>query len=354
MDELDPQGLMAQLLRRKQQGQAFQGANTNAHQYDQLAAIMQMANNPGAAAAAKMSATNAQNQYKPLSLGQQGFALPASGEFVSSPMYEDEKEAGRLLRKTLAAQTEESRRQETQRKSDEAIAKDARERELRGAETEVKRQGMENRFVLGQTMAEIARARAEAAGQKKSDAASKDMEKNLTKYATTLDKTGLPEVLNAIEPVRALLTSTATGKLSGVGRAQGLIPDFMATDEMQGNRTLMQDAANIILKARSGAAVTNSEDQRFLRAVGGGKGMDEKTLRTGWNNVLSSIASRASSLAAGYGGDIHDEFVTRGGRDLRNLNFDVLPGATVPKMPTKATTPDLKLPPGFKLIGPAP
>lgn len=117
LDQLlqDPEqqsALMAQILRSRARSGQLEGASIDANRLNNLAAITQMANNPAAAAAAKMAASNQQKQFSPVQMGQQGFALPGSGEFVSSPMYEDEKADQRQQQRRLLEQSIEARREQ--------------------------------------------------------------------------------------------------------------------------------------------------------------------------------------------------------------------------------------------------
>lgn len=315
------QRLMAERLRQRQeQAAAMQDANSQANRFNILAAVTQMANNPGAAQAVQLAMRNAQAQHKPINLGAQGFALPASGKFIQSPMYDDEKDAQReQQRALLAAQLQQ---------------RDADRAERLGYQ----RQRDSEANALRMSLAEL-RAQGRASGaDRAAEKAAASLDKDVQRYSTTIDKAGLPEVMNAVQSVQSVLSSNKPGTLSGFGRVQGLIPDALASNEMQSNRALMQDAANIILKSRSGAAVTGPEQVRFLRAVGSGVGMDEATLRTGWNNVMSTIGARAASLGAGWAPEVHDEFTRRGGQDYRNFKFDPVPGAVLPQA-RKAATP---------------
>ena len=315
------QRLMAERLRQRQeQAAAMQGANEQANQFNTLAAVTQMANNPGAAQAVQLAMRNAQAQHKPINLGAQGFALPASGKFIQSPMYDDEKDSQREQQRILLAT------QLQQRDADRA--------ERLGYQ----RQRDSEANALRMSLAEL-RAQGQASGaDRAAEKVAANLDKDVQRYSTTIDKAGLPEVMNAVQSVQAVLSSNKPGSLSGFGRVQGLIPDALASNKIQSNRALMQDAANIILKSRSGAAVTTPEQVRFLRAVGSGVGMDEATLRTGWSNVMSTIGARAASLGAGWAPEVHDEFVRRGGQDYRNFKFDPIPGAVLPQA-RKAATP---------------
>lgn len=106
--------MTAQLLRRQQGTDALAEASRQGNRFNSVAAIAQMANNQGAARAAEMAAGNAQRQFKPVQMGNQGFMLPNSGEFIRSPMFEEEQAAARdskrsLLEETLRARAEQAR-----------------------------------------------------------------------------------------------------------------------------------------------------------------------------------------------------------------------------------------------------
>lgn len=151
----DRQLLASQVLRRRMGEESMRLANSQANRFNTLAAVTQMANNEGAAAAAQTAMKSAQAQHKPLSLGSQGFALPSSGEFVASPMYEDEQEANRTLKKTLA--------QDRIAQQQAAMAQNAQLAQDRIAQ---QREAAQMRNALGMTMAAIAQQRADQAGAK--------------------------------------------------------------------------------------------------------------------------------------------------------------------------------------------
>lgn len=91
----DAQRVQAEALRRNTSSAAMERANMMANRYNPMAIAAMMSNNPEAAAAAKMAAQQAQTQFKPVQLGREGFALPESGDFVPSPIYQDERDATR-------------------------------------------------------------------------------------------------------------------------------------------------------------------------------------------------------------------------------------------------------------------
>lgn len=280
--------------RRADESGALRTAAGRASQMDLLASVAQMANNPGAAAATKMAAGSQRQQFSPVQMGQQGFMLPSEGQFVESPMFADEKRearANRVLTATLAAQERRQREQdrinfEREREQDRI---DQREREsLR--KDEAAREGR----LLRQTLAGITGGNAAERARTKLDA---DTENRVRRFGETLEKAGIPELEQALGNVRGVLTRH-TDRIPGYGRLESLAPDFALPDEAQQTRADMQMAANIILKSRSGAAVTNQEQQRFLREVAAGKGFSVAALRRGWDNVFEAIEGKKQNLLA--------------------------------------------------------
>lgn len=311
MEYMTPQEVMSQALRRQQQSQMLRGANTNAHQYDQLSSIMQMANNPGAAAAAKMSAESAQNQYKPVQMGQQGFALPASGEYASSPMYEDEQTSQRLLRKTLADQTVEARAQETQRRSDADISRDARDRELRGAEIQRKsdrdisedsrkRDAVDANTTLKMSIAAMMAGRNSDAQQRAQDAAdlrkekftnlqAQQQQKNVQQFGSVVHKNGLDSIADAVTSVNSMLEKP---NLPGIGYGQKtlsgipLVSDWTVGEEGKSNRSTVQKLVNAMMLTESGKAVTKSEEVRQALANMANDNYSAKDFRNAWEKTI--------------------------------------------------------------------
>ncbi len=310
MEELDPQAVQAQLLRRALQAKALQDANANAHQFDTLAAVSQMANNPGVAQAAKIAQTNAQGRYKPLSLGAQGFALPASGDFVASPIYEDQKNSDRLLRQTLADQTAAQQKAETERKRENDQQRALFQTALlgmRGSNADLQRQLLE--------------ARIEATRERGSNAKTKELDQQLTKYTNAIEKGNIPAIDTGLKKISGIFEKYQTGDIPGFGAVTNMLPDMMVSDEGKNNRVDMQLTANQILRGLSGQAVTGQENQRFLTAVGRGAGMTAEQLRRGWANVYEEINSKKRNLNSMLSPDAMAEYRNRGGADYTDYEL---------------------------------
>lgn len=294
-----PEKAMAEQLRRKKEANQLAAANERANSLNMLEFAAQMSNNPGLAQGSRLLAKSTRDKYSPVQMGQQGFMLPETGEYTESPMYAENKEADRqqkVLNMLTLTQSANQRAAETNAlRMTIAQMNDARMRELA--------------MLADQRARDIAAMKGER-DQAKLDAAG---EKALNKLTTTLDKAGIPEMENALGLVQKRLNMHPEGQLPGYGRVQGAVPDMLSTDAMQQSRADMQQAANIILKSRSGAAVTEPEQLRFLREVGAGKWMDEATLRRGWRNVMDTFEVKRSNLLAGVTPDVLQEYNTRSG-----------------------------------------
>ena len=101
----------AAIMARAVRGQSLQDANQQAHSMDLPAMAAMMSNNPELSKAAEFGMKQRQAQYKPVQMGTQGFAIPATGDFVSSPMFEREHDAQRQSREQIAAQATLARQQ---------------------------------------------------------------------------------------------------------------------------------------------------------------------------------------------------------------------------------------------------
>jgi hypothetical protein len=103
---------------------------------------------------------------------------------------------------------------------------------------------------------------------------------------------------SALQIAEGRLSQHKEGELPGYGRVMGGIPSFALPAEAQMARSDMSAAANILLKIRSGAAVTESENRRFLTEIASGAGMDEKALRHGWENVRREFEAKKGNILA--------------------------------------------------------
>lgn len=311
MSPQERQMMTAELLRAKMrsaQQQQLAQANQQGHAMDNMAAMAPMMNNPGMVTGATTAAKNMQSQYKPTQMGQQGFMLPQSGEFVESPMYVDEKNAAR---EATAENTQSRLAQAMQMHRDRLQAKE----EADARHAELAREMAAGRYSLATT---IAGMKADADGGKKEIKLGQDADRQVQKYTAALEKAGVPDFEAALRIAEGRMANHKEGELPGFGRWASLPPSGMSSDEVQMSRADMQMAADILLKSRSGAAVTNQEMYRFLTEVSMGRLMTEKALRHGWKNVRNVFDQKRRNLTTSMKPELHDLYVDeRGGTDYR-------------------------------------
>lgn len=316
MNPSERQALMAQILRARQRTEGedqLAAANKRGHGLDLTAAAAMMGNNEPMALAAQYAAKQRQAQAKPVQMGQQGFMLPDQGSFVESPMFADEKAAGRDQQKDLARMRQDQVIEQARARRDQAesagVLRQTLAQQAEEGRNERAAEGRALRLTL-QGMRPDPRAAAEdkAAAKKAGDA-----DKAITKFSASMEKAGIPEFEQALTVVEQNLTKYKDGKLPGYGRLEGYVPNALATNDQQGVRADMAQAANILLKSRSGAAVTDSEMRRFLQEVATGGGMDEQTLRRGWANVRRTFEAKKKNMFASVPGDTLGEYNERAG-----------------------------------------
>lgn len=92
----------------------------------------------------------------------------------------------------------------------------------------------------------------------------------------------------------------------------------------------MATLSNVILKSRSGAAVTDSELRRFLQEAGTNKGMPEQQLVKGLKLVRQWFDAQKRNVRGGYSPEVVDTY-------YRNSpeNSGLLGAAAAPSAPAK-------------------
>ena len=92
--------------------------------------------------------------------------------------------------------------------------------------------------------------------------------------------------------------------IPGFGQWDSLVPTAIAGTEAQDLRQQVQGLSNVILKSRSGAAVTDNELRRFLVESGQGKVMPEQQLVNGMKLIRHWFDAQKSNIRGGYSPDI--------------------------------------------------
>lgn len=340
MDPMERQAMVANLLRRRQQSASLDQANQQANQFNNLAAIAQMANNKSVASAAQMANKSAVDRYSPIQLGAQGFQIPGTGEFVPSPIYEDEQHARREAasenqRARMAASEEAQRaRLEAQRIRDED------NRTLRKTLFEMGERGRNDRHqdLLG--------IRQQLADLKASTA-------NKGRVLPGSEVRGLSEKEGVASAFSNLVTSfkDAYGGSPTLAKTQNVLGKYQPLGigrryEDQANWWQnYNEQKNAIRHSLFGSALTAAEQQAF-DAANIVEGMEASQIRERLKQQAKMAARAYNKLLANFGS---------AGYDVDAFQNVAEPAATLPghqPAPQQGiSVPGLNLPPGHRVIG---
>jgi len=150
----------------------------------------------------------------------------------------------------------------------------------------------------------------EAAATAKKEAAN---DKAVTKFSDTLQKEGIPDLDKAIGDAEGAVGRYKPGEVPGVGPLKGALPAFMMSDEGKDVRSALAAVRNIVLNARSGAAVTDQELRRLVEEIGTGAGMTETDARRGLKRIRDRFEVVKRNAAAGVSDDVLNTYRERGG-----------------------------------------
>ena len=151
-----------------------------------------------------------------------------------------------------------------------------------------------------------------------------DSLKEQDKVGSEFRKLELDQMETAIKTLENTLNSAIGagqgGNLPGVGPIGGRLSDFFVGRRGRQIRGDFYRASNILLKLRSGAAVTDPEMQRFLQEMNDGTAtVDESTIFRNVNILRKDLENRKFQFIKQYGGTkAMDKFLKGGGIQLRS------------------------------------
>lgn len=169
-------------------------------------------------------------------------------------------------------------------------------------------------------MEAIGAKRAETTGKDKDAAITERADtKALSQLSTRIEKSGINQLedrLDEIEHEFSLLPQTKPDKegktkpkdIPGYGRWESLKPTVLTTGQTRKIRGLVAGLANIQLKQRSGAAVTQQEFDRFRKEFGSGAFESEDALIQGLARLRSAIARDRQTIQAGYKPSVVEQY----------------------------------------------
>lgn len=142
-------------------------------------------------------------------------------------------------------------------------------------------------------------------------------EKAVTKFSDTIQKEGIPELETAVSEAEGVMGRYKKGQVPGIGPLKNMAPAFMMSDEGRDVRQALAQVRNIVLHARSGAAVTDQELRRLVEEIGTGTGMSEDDIRRGLKKVRDRIDKIKQNMAAGVSDDVLETYQSRGGLPIK-------------------------------------
>lgn len=174
-----------------------------------------------------------------------------------------------------------------------------------------------------------ARAREVVSVSKEAAAAAKKeatVDKAVTKLSDTLQKEGIPDLDKAIGDAEGAIGRYKPGDVPGVGPVKGALPAFMMSDEGKDVRQALAAVRNIVLSARSGAAVTDQELRRLVEEIGTGAGMTEADARRGLKRIRERFEVVKRNAAAGVSDEVLNTYRDRGGLPITRGNAPAASG----------------------------
>jgi hypothetical protein len=142
------------------------------------------------------------------------------------------------------------------------------------------------------------------------------LQNKTNQFSNQLQKIGIPQAQQQLDYIQQTIDKNG-GDVPGYGRAVSMLPTFALSPEGQGMRQAVSSFANVLLKTRSGAAVTDPEQKRFMEELGTGAGMPVERLKQGLEMMRGLLESEKKNAAAGVSNDVLDNYTsTPGAIDL--------------------------------------
>jgi hypothetical protein len=163
-----------------------------------------------------------------------------------------------------------------------------------------------------------------------------NIDREVSKFAKQLQDESVPEFEKALGDIEGLIAKYPAG-IPGYGKIAGGIPTRISGDEARLVRQTVAPLRNIILNARSGVAVTESELKRLVEEIGSGFGMDADDLRRGLRNIRERFDTVKQNLAAGASEEVLDEYIRRGGIPFQHSQSARTETSTPAAEPTPVT-----------------
>ena len=236
-----------------------------------------------------------------------------TGDKVLAPMgagmVEQAGEQAKTLGGYQARRRELDRQEAMARMNDEAqMARQLQRQEFDAGQNALQRA---LQLELEKMQQEGANSRATSAEAKAEAATKKELDRYVERYGKERDKAGLPELNKGIEQVDTWLNQYEGKAIPGIG-----FMDFSKYTSEEGSqiRQAVQAVENTILRALSGAAVTESEAARLKTQMFGPRATEASFL-AGWSSLKERIAAKEANIDQSYDPMVVETFHSRGKKD---------------------------------------
>lgn len=156
-------------------------------------------------------------------------------------------------------------------------------------------------------------SRAAAAGARENAQVQK-IQGQATQFSNQLQKIGLPAAKQQLDTIDSIMDKYKDQKsLPGYGMIDSLKPSWALPQEGQELRQAVQSFANVLLKTRSGAAVTEPEQKRFLEEMGTGGFMPVERVKQGIKMMKGLMDAEMRNAGAGVSNEVIDAYEGSGG-----------------------------------------
>ena len=149
--------------------------------------------------------------------------------------------------------------------------------------------------------------------------ASEALDKKVKIYKDDLQKSSIPALSNAIQQVQEVLPEK--GDVPGFG-ATASVPDSMLSADGQKLRQRTATLFNITLKARSGAAVVDTELERLKEEFGSGKMRTDALIRQGIQSYIRRLQEVSKNITGGTPPEVIEKYQEQGGSNYEKLLQD--------------------------------
>lgn len=130
--------------------------------------------------------------------------------------------------------------------------------------------------------------------------------------------TEIVPIVSSVEAVDNLLAASGAnegGKIPGIGRVESALPQFALGERGQRMRSTLATVENMVLKLRSGAAVTTQEAERLKNEFSTVKNASEENFVYSWNRFKSVYNDVTRSVMARATPEAQAEYIQRSGFD---------------------------------------